>query len=121
MFKNPKRVFLLLVLLTAFLVSIDIPNTLPFFGSLKTRLGLDLSGGSRVVLSADMTNIAESERVSALESAREVIDRRINFFGVSEPNVQTARSGQDYRIIVEMPGVTNTQEAIATIGQTARL
>ncbi|MEK7065361.1 MAG: protein translocase subunit SecD, partial [Patescibacteria group bacterium] len=74
-----------------------------------------------VVLSADMKDIAENERGDALESAREVIDRRINFFGVSEPTVQTARSGGEYRIIVEMPGVTNSAEAIATIGQTARL
>ncbi len=120
MFKNPKRVFLLLVLLTTVLVVINIPNV-PVITLKPIRLGLDLSGGSRVVLSADMKDIAENERGDALESAREVIDRRINFFGVSEPTVQTARSGGEYRIIVEMPGVTNSAEAIATIGQTARL
>lgn len=121
MFKNPRWVFLLLFLLTIALVAVDLPYSIPLVGSFKTRLGLDLSGGSRVVLSADMSGIAERERGDALQSAREVIDRRINFFGVSEPTVQTARSGGDWRIIVEMPGVTNSSEAIATIGQTARL
>lgn len=121
MLRNPKRVFFLLFLLTIAVVAVDLPYPIPLVGSFKTRLGLDLSGGSRVVLSADMNGIAEGERGDALQSAREVIDRRINFFGVSEPTVQTARSGEEYRIIVEMPGVTNSAEAIATIGQTARL
>ncbi|MBI4062544.1 protein translocase subunit SecD [Candidatus Gottesmanbacteria bacterium] len=121
MLRNPKRVFFLLFLLTIAVALVDLPYPIPFVGSLKTRLGLDLSGGSRVVLSADMNSIAESERGDALQSARAIIDRRINFFGVSEPTVQTSRSGEEYRIIVEMPGVTNANEAIATIGQTARL
>src|SRR3990167_3359937 len=121
MFKNPKRVLYLLIMLTVVLVVLNVPLSLPILGTLKTRLGLDLSGGSRIVLQADMNAIAEGERAQALESAREVIGRRINFFGVSEPTIQTARTGSEYRIIIEMPGVTNAQEAIETIGQTAKL
>jgi len=108
-------------MLTVVLVVLNVPLSLPILGTLKTRLGLDLSGGSRIVLQADMNAIAEGERAQALESAREVIGRRINFFGVSEPTIQTARTGSEYRIIIEMPGVTNAQEAIETIGQTAKL
>lgn len=87
----------------------------------KTSLGLDLAGGTNVVLNADMSQVALTDRGQALDSAKEIIERRVNFFGVSEPVVQTARSGEDYRIIVELPGVTDTDLAVETIGQTARL
>lgn len=121
MFKNPKRVFFLLLLLTAATIVLNLPYNLPLLGQLKTHLGLDLSGGSRVVLSADMRTIAPSDRAEALNSAKEVIERRINFFGVSEAMVQTVRVAKDYRILVEMPGVSDTGATVATIGQTAKL
>lgn len=100
------------------------PPTLRLFGwtkEIKTSLGLDLAGGSHVVLEADMKDIKASDRVTALESAKEVIDRRVNFFGVSEPVVQTAISENSYRIIVELPGVNDVDRAISLIGQTALL
>lgn len=148
MVRNPTRVFFLLVLLTVVLVAIDLPQKYPikfrFFGitiektitaptlyfnafgirvrkSFSTRLGLDLSGGTHIVLDADMKDIKLEDKINALESAKQVIERRVNFFGVSEPVVQTARSGEQYRIIVELPGITDVDAAIATIGQTARL
>lgn len=86
-----------------------------------TKLGLDLAGGSHVVLEADMKDINPSERISALESAKEVIERRVNFFGISEPVVQTSIGENTYRIIVELPGVSRVSDAVALIGQTARL
>lgn len=89
--------------------------------SFTTHLGLDLSGGTHIVLEADMTGIAQGERESALSSAKEVIERRVNFFGVSEPVVQTAQTKDSYRIIVELPGVTDVEQAVTTIGQTAKL
>lgn len=148
MFKNPRRVFILLWILTIALIVIDLPEKyrvkftlfghtidrvinpptlrLNFFGfhwqkSFKTSLGLDLAGGSHVALEADMKNIKPGDRLSALESAKEVIDRRVNFFGVSEPVVQTAVNNNSYRIIVELPGVSNVDQAIVLIGQTALL
>lgn len=87
----------------------------------KTHLGLDLSGGTHIVLEADMKDIRAEDRVNALESAREVIDRRVNFYGVSEPIVQSSRVNDLYRIIVELPGVSNMDQAVETIGQTAKL
>jgi preprotein translocase subunit SecD len=87
-----------------------------------TKLGLDLKGGSRLVFEADMRNVKTEDRADALLSARDTIERRVNFFGVSEPNVQTAKVGNDfYRINVELPGIENTQDAIKMIGQTAML
>jgi len=88
---------------------------------IKTHLGLDLAGGTHIALEAEMDDIKESDRLNALESAKQVIERRVNFFGVSEPIVQSAKSAQSYRIIVELPGITNTDEAISLIGQTAML
>jgi preprotein translocase subunit SecD len=136
MFQNPRRVFLLLFLLTILLVIVDLPEHYrlkfavlgrtvdriinPPMG-LKTSLGLDLAGGSHVVLEADMNDIASSDRGNALESAKEVIERRVNFFGVAEPVVQTALGENSYRIIVELPGVSDVDRAIALIGQTALL
>ena len=87
-----------------------------------TKLGLDLKGGSMLVFQADMSKVKLADREDALLSARDTIERRVNFFGVSEPNVQTVKAGNDaYRINVELPGIENTQDAITMIGQTAVL
>lgn len=85
------------------------------------KKGLDLEGGSSITLKADMKGIKDAERDDALESAKTVIEKRVNFFGVSEPLVQTAKVNQDYRIIVEIPGVTDVNAAVNLIGTTAKL
>jgi preprotein translocase subunit SecD len=89
--------------------------------SSPVKKGLDLEGGTSVTLRADMKGVQKSQRDDALSSARSVIERRINYFGVSEPVVQTAKVGGDYRIIAEIPGVTDVNQAIALIGKTAKL
>ena len=148
MFKNPRRVFFLILILSAVLALIDLPEnyhiqqmvagkkidvtvnpprinmnigSLRIQKSFRTHLGLDLSGGTHIVLDADMQGIPITQRNDALEGVRQVIDRRVNFFGVAEPVVQTARSGDAYRIIVELPGITNVESAVTAIGQTAKL
>jgi preprotein translocase subunit SecD len=82
------------------------------------RLGLDLQGGTHLVLQADMTNVPERERGDRLEGVRRVIERRINAFGVAEPIIQTA--GQD-RVIVELAGIRDIEQAKNLIGKTAQL
>lgn len=84
-------------------------------------LGLDLSGGTRLVYQLDMAEIPDAERAAAFESARNIIERRVNFFGVGEPVIQNLKVGDDYRIIVELPGVSDVDQAISLIGQTAQL
>ncbi|MEK7595072.1 MAG: protein translocase subunit SecD [Patescibacteria group bacterium] len=91
------------------------------FDFTKVRKGLDIQGGVRVVLKADMSKIPETEKDSALKSAKEVIRRRVDLLGVAEPLIQTSKAGNDYRVIAELPGVTDVNEAIAQIGQTAQL
>lgn len=89
--------------------------------NLEYRLGLDLQGGIRLVYKVEMGAIAASDRQTALESVRNVIERRVNFFGVVEPTIQTLKVGDENRIAVELPGVTDVDEAIGLIGKTAQL
>lgn len=93
----------------------------PIFKELKVRQGLDLQGGTQVVLSLDMAKINPADRQSASDAAVTVMENRVNSTGATEAVVQPARAGDDYRIIVELPGVTNTAEAVALVGQTAQL
>jgi preprotein translocase subunit SecD len=88
---------------------------------LSFRLGLDLQGGSSITFRANMKGIPQAERDSALSSAQAVIENRINYFGVSEPVVQTEQVNNDYRILVEIPGVTDVNQAVSLIGKTAKL
>lgn len=83
--------------------------------------GLDLKGGIRILLKADVSGIADSEKDNAVESAKEIISNRINFLGVSEPNISTSKINDEYRIIVEIPGIDNVAEAVSLIGKTAQL
>lgn len=82
------------------------------------RLGLDLQGGTHLIYEADMKNIPDGDRGVALEGVRDVIERRVNAFGVSEPVVQTISTGDTYRIILELAGVMDVSEAIKLIGET---
>ncbi|MEK9179627.1 MAG: hypothetical protein AAB893_04135, partial [Patescibacteria group bacterium] len=84
-------------------------------------LGLDLQGGSRLVFEVDTSKTNNKDKKAAVESARDVVERRINFFGVSEPNIIVAQSGEKHRISVEIPGNKNPQEAIDLVGKTALL
>lgn len=82
------------------------------------KLGLDLRGGSHLVYKADFKDVAQADQGEALRAVRDTIERRVNSFGVAEPQVLV--EGQD-RIIVELPGITNVNEAIQQIGQTPLL
>lgn len=92
-----------------------------YFKEIKVHLGLDLQGGALLVYQADMSKIAAADQPTALDGARDVIERRVNAFGVSEPVVQTSKVGTSDRIIVELPGVTDVNDAINRIGQTPLL
>lgn len=67
---------------------------------------------------ADVSQVPVGDRASSLEGVRDVIERRVNFFGVSEPVVQTSKVGDNWRVIVELPGVTDVNQAIKLIGET---
>lgn len=92
-----------------------------FKRSLNLRLGLDLQGGSILLYEADTSNIDAQDRDSALAGVRDVIERRVNAYGVSEPVVRTLQTGSSYRISVELAGITDINEAIKLIGDTPTL
>lgn len=85
------------------------------------KLGLDLAGGSQLVFEADMSKISEDKKQVAIQGVRDIIERRVNLFGVSEPTVQTSVFEGKQRVIVELPGIKDTQEAVNLIGKTAQL
>jgi len=94
---------------------------LPHFYKLPFKLGLDLQGGTHLVYQADLSNIDETERDASLDGIRDVIERRVNLFGVAESIVQINKSGGSFRLIVDLPGVTDVFEAIKMIGATPYL
>ncbi len=92
----------------------------------RFKLGLDLAGGTELVYKADMSQTPPSERSDALSALQGVIERRVNLFGVAEPLVQTeevnALSGTtEDRLIVDLPGVTDINAAVAALGKTPTL
>lgn len=92
-----------------------------FFGKFPIKLGLDLQGGTELTLETNMNKIASSDRDTALEAARQVIERRVNLYGVSEAVVQSSKVGNDRRILVELPGVKDASAAAELVGKTAQL
>ncbi len=147
MMKRPRFVLLLIILITGLSIVLSWPTT-PIkinFGPIKIdtvlshptvdftilgarfkrdfepKLGLDLKGGIDLTLRADVSEIDEEARDEALVAAKEIIERRVNALGVAEPIVQTSRVGDDYRIIVQLPGVQDIEEAKQLVGQTAKL
>ncbi len=83
------------------------------------NLGLDLQGGAHLIYEAKTGQIPSGDVASSVEGVRDVIERRVRGgLGVSEPMVQTTRVGNSYRIIVELPGVTDVNQAIKMIGET---
>lgn len=85
-------------------------------------LGLDLQGGTQLIYEADVSSISEDERLSSLEGVRDIIERRVNVAGVSEPLVQVNRTMRgDYRILAELAGIKDVNEAIKLIGETPLL
>ncbi len=117
-----KRIIALIVLVVGcgvawFIYSGQVSDSKPF------KLGLDLSGGTQLVYRADLSAIKSTDVTGSMEALRDTIERRVNLFGVSEPIVQSEHAGTlggnpEERLIVELPGVTDTQKAIDLIGQT---
>ncbi len=92
------------------------PTTIP--ASHPFKLGLDLSGGTLLLYKANTEVLPEADRTSSMQALRDTIERRVNVFGVAEPLVQTQKGGGQDRLIIELPGVNDTQEAIDMLGAT---
>jgi preprotein translocase subunit SecD len=88
------------------------------FNRQGARLGLDLQGGTQLTLQADMSQVPPDQQDNAMKGVVNVLERRVNAYGVSEPQIQ--QRGND-RVIVQLPGVRDIEEAKKLIGQTAKL
>jgi preprotein translocase subunit SecD len=82
------------------------------------KLGLDLQGGTQLTLQADLSQVPADQQNAAMQGVLDIIGKRVNAYGVAEPEIQIL--GAD-RIIVQLPGLKDTEEAKKLIGQTAKL
>lgn len=87
------------------------------------RLGLDLSGGTQLIYRANVSGIPAADVNDSIDALRDTVERRVNLFGVSEPIVQTEMSSavsgeRENRLVVELPGVTDTAAAVMALGKT---
>jgi len=120
--KPSKRIYLQIILIFIVVVFSALfafpkgPNWLR--DEIKLHLGLDLAGGAHLVYQADVSEIKKDYQEFAVSGTRDVIEQRVNALGVSEPIVQTNKTDAGYRIIVEMPGITDVNQAIERIGDT---
>jgi protein-export membrane protein SecD len=134
MWKN--RIFTVIILLSAFVLGFFVfksepalnknyENSSSFIKNHPFKLGLDLSGGAHLVYKADVSGVKEEDIKDSMDALRDVIERRVNLFGVSEPLVQVQRSnfvsGGEEKLIVDLPDVTDIEQAISMIGETPLL
>lgn len=106
------RLWAMIIILISGLLALYLNNT---YQTKPFKLGLDLNGGIHLTYQADTSKIAKEDIGQSMETLKNVIEARVNAFGVSEPIIQT--EGTD-KLVVELPGVSDTQKAIDLIGQT---
>ena len=146
--KKRRSLFWLIIVLSLGSIFIDLPKNIPIkfafknfkidwqfsrpeinwhlgefkiYRDLEIKKGIDLAGGTHLVFQADMSQVSPDDQQAAIEAARDNIEKRVNLFGVSEPVIQTSKVGNDYRLLVELAGITDIDQAITLIGQTAQL
>ena len=121
MSKKKTYIIVVIIFLLAFLAgNLIYPQflKLPHFPEKPFKLGLDLQGGVHLVYQADLSEILEKDKGKIMDGLRDLIERRVNLFGVQEPVVQTQEAQGRYRLIVELAGIIDPAEAIKMIGQT---
>jgi len=146
--KKRRSLFWLIIVLSLGSIFIDLPKNIPIkfafknfkidwqfsrpeinwrlgefkiYRDLEIKKGIDLAGGTHLVFQADMSQVSPDDQQTAIEAVRDNIEKRVNLFGVSEPVIQTSKAGNDYRLLVELAGITDIDQAITLIGQTAQL
>lgn len=121
--KLTKFVLIIILALTVGLISYPravskIPPVFNALNKLKINLGLDLQGGIHLEYKADVSQIESAKIDPAMQSLQDVIERRVNAFGVAEPTIYTTKSGTDRRLVVELAGVKDINQAKNLIKET---
>src|SRR3989344_7398968 len=122
--KNKVYITIFIIFVMAFFAgNLDYPQflNLNYLPAKDFKLGLDLQGGTHLVYEADLSTVAKEDYDSSMQGLRDFIERRVNFFGVSEPVVQVEETAGHQRLIVELAGVVDPAQAIKMIGQTPYL
>jgi len=110
-------IFVFIVIILALSIVIDIPKGPKIFGrEIKTHLGLDLQGGTELIYQADLSK--SDNKSKDLTNLMNIFRQRIDRLGVAEPVIQQQGSDQ---VLIQLPGVKDIGQAIATIGQTYEL
>ncbi len=118
---NRYRIWAIILILGAIILGFLVKFTEKEGSRFNFKLGLDLNGGTELVYKADVSEIAPADLDDRLNSLRILIEKRINPFGVGEQLVQlegASAFSENPKLVVELPGVTNTEEAIRIIGET---
>lgn len=92
-----------------------------YYKESKVHLGLDLQGGTHLIYECDLSKIKPENYDEAMAGVRDVIERRVNALGLAEPVVQTTVVEGHYRLIIELAGVEDVEQAVAMIGETPSL
>ncbi len=90
----------------------------PHFVDIPFSKGLDLEGGIHLIYEADLSQVESGNYEEAMGGLRDVIERRVNLFGVREPNVLVEKGKGGWRLVVELAGITDFDKAIELIGAT---
>lgn len=117
------RVFtytIIILIITGLALWLSLP-TKKFGREFSIRKGLDLVGGTHITYEADMSKIDSRDRDRAQASLIDVIRRRVDALGVAEPVIQSTKVGDNFGLIVELPGVQDIDEAMRIIGKIAQL
>ncbi|MGC9046845.1 MAG: protein translocase subunit SecD [Minisyncoccia bacterium] len=119
---QPKTLLIMVIVLVIIAAVFDYQ---PLWGKISSanpwHLGLDLAGGSYLVYNIDLSKVAISDQASTINGLRDMIERRVNLFGVSEPRVYTEQSGNETHLVVELAGIKDINTAIKQIGLTPYL
>lgn len=128
MFRSTAPKIILIILFALVLGYYDLPNpyqklpgTPKSFRDARVRLGLDLQGGSQLDYKIDLRKVPEKDRTAIVEGVKNVINRRVNSLGVSEPNIYTSSIGDEKHLVVELAGVKDLNEAKKIVGKTIQL
>src|SRR6056300_967296 len=98
------------------------PSFLPnFIHESNFSLGLDLQGGSQLDYQIDLRKVDSTDHKDVIDGITEIINKRVNKLGVSEPNIYTSKVAEENHIIVELAGVNDLEEAKNRVGKTIQL
>jgi preprotein translocase subunit SecD len=120
--KDRGRLLTIIVLLFGFALGAAVFSYEPLWQQISSfrpwSLGLDLAGGSLLTYEIDLSNVKAADRESVVAGLRDVVEKRVNLFGVAEPRVYTESVGDTRRLVVELAGIRDVAQAIKEIGAT---